>query len=78
LISFWSNRIQAGKSAVKAMLVNRVGDIGLAIGICYVFLTFKTVDYSLVFSLVSLVSEKYIEVLGFSISITTIITLLLL
>jgi NADH-ubiquinone oxidoreductase chain 5 len=47
LISFWSNRIQAGKSAVKAMLVNRVGDIGLAIGICYVFLTFKTIDYCL-------------------------------
>jgi len=78
LISFWSNRIQAGKSAVKAMLVNRVGDIGLAIGICYVFLTFKTVDYCLVFSLVSLVSEKYIQILGFSFSITTIITLLLL
>jgi NADH-ubiquinone oxidoreductase chain 5 len=78
LISFWSNRIQAGKSAVKAMLVNRVGDIGLAIGICYVFLTFKTIDYCLVFSLISLVSEKYIQILGFSVSITTVITLLFL
>jgi NADH:ubiquinone oxidoreductase subunit 5 (subunit L)/multisubunit Na+/H+ antiporter MnhA subunit len=60
------------------MLVNRVGDIGLAIGICYVFLTFKTIDYCLVFSLISLVSEKYIQILGFSVSITTIITLLFL
>jgi NADH:ubiquinone oxidoreductase subunit 5 (subunit L)/multisubunit Na+/H+ antiporter MnhA subunit len=60
------------------MLVNRVGDIGLAIGICYVFLTFKTVDYSVVFSLVSLVSDRGVDILGYSISITTVITLLLL
>lgn len=60
------------------MLVNRVGDIGLAIGICYIFLTFKTVDYSVVFSLVSLASDRVIDILGYSTSTTTVITLLLL
>jgi NADH-quinone oxidoreductase subunit L len=35
------------------MIVNRVGDIGLLFGICSLFLTFKTVDYSIIFSLVS-------------------------
>jgi NADH-ubiquinone oxidoreductase chain 5 len=53
LISFWFTRIQASKSAIKAMIVNRVGDIGLLFGICSLFLTFKTVDYSIIFSLVS-------------------------
>ena len=51
LISFWHTRIQASKSAIKAMLVNRVGDVGLMLGICASFLVFKTVDYSIVFSL---------------------------
>ena len=37
LISFWHTRIQASKSAIKAMLVNRVGDVGLMLGICTAF-----------------------------------------
>ena len=52
MISFWHTRIQASKSALKAMLVNRVGDVGLALGICVSFLTFKTVDYALTFALI--------------------------
>lgn len=52
LIGFWFTRIQASKSSVKAMLVNRVGDLGLSLGICAVFLTFKSVDYLVVFSLI--------------------------
>lgn len=51
LIGFWFNRIQAGKSAIKAMLVNRVGDIALILGISLIFLHFKTVDYITVFAL---------------------------
>jgi NADH:ubiquinone oxidoreductase subunit 5 (subunit L)/multisubunit Na+/H+ antiporter MnhA subunit len=34
LISFWYTRIQANKAALKAMIVNRVGDFSLALGIC--------------------------------------------
>jgi len=34
------------------MLVNRVGDIGLALAISAIFLTFKSVDYFSVFSLI--------------------------
>lgn len=64
LISFWFNRIQAGKSAIKAMLVNRVGDVGLAIGISYVFLTFKTVDYAVVFALSPLAANQTVECFG--------------
>jgi len=37
LINFWYTRLQANKSAIKAMLVNRVGDFGLALGIMGVF-----------------------------------------
>jgi NADH:ubiquinone oxidoreductase subunit 5 (subunit L)/multisubunit Na+/H+ antiporter MnhA subunit len=33
LINFWFTRLQASKASIKAMLMNRVGDIGLALGI---------------------------------------------
>jgi NADH:ubiquinone oxidoreductase subunit 5 (subunit L)/multisubunit Na+/H+ antiporter MnhA subunit len=77
LISFWHTRIQASKSAIKAMLVNRVGDVGLALGICLIFLTFKTVDYSTVFALVPCVVDKFVYFFGLKIHALTIIAFLL-
>merc|ERR1711957_1065489 len=59
-------RIQAGKSAIKAMLVNRIGDLGLVLAICSVFLSFKTLDYSIVFSLASLAGESSFSFLSFN------------
>ena len=59
LINFWFARLQANKAAIKAMLMNRIGDFGLALGIMGVFLVFKSVDYATVFALApSLVDEK--------------------
>jgi len=59
------------------MLVNRVGDIGLALGICLVFLTFKSVDYGVVFALVPCVLDKTVTFLGFDFHALTIISFLL-
>ena len=50
LINFWFTRIQANKSAIKAMLMNRVGDFGLALGIMGIFFCFRTVDFVTVFA----------------------------
>ena len=50
LINFWYTRLQANKSAIKAMLVNRVGDFGLALGIIATFSLFKSVDFATVFA----------------------------
>jgi proton-translocating NADH-quinone oxidoreductase chain L len=51
LINFWFTRLQANKAAIKAMLVNRVGDFGLALGVMAVYLQFGSVDYATVFAL---------------------------
>lgn len=77
LIGFWYTRVQAGKSAIKAMLVNRVGDLGLALGIGAVFLTFKSVDYLVVFSLVPLVVDTVFTFFSFDFDRLTVIALLL-
>ena len=66
LISFWHTRIQAGKSAIKAMLVNRIGDLGLVLSICSIFLSFKTLDYSIIFSLACFSNESSFSFLFFN------------
>jgi len=59
------------------MLVNRLGDIGLALGISACFLVFKTTDYAIMFSLVPNVLSKHIIFFGFYVNILTIISLLI-
>lgn len=78
LIGFWYTRIQAGKSAIKAMLVNRVGDLGLVLGLCAIFLTFKSLDYAVVFGLSPCAIGNQFSFLWFnSIDRLTFITLFL-
>nr|YP_010323259.1 NADH dehydrogenase subunit 5 [Tenerodus fallax]UKP88394.1 NADH dehydrogenase subunit 5 [Tenerodus fallax] len=50
LINFWFTRIQANKAAIKAMLVNRVGDIGLILAIILIWKEFGVFDYCSLFS----------------------------
>jgi len=50
LIGFWFTRVQANKAAIKAMLVNRVGDLGLALGIAATYAQFNCLDYATLFS----------------------------
>nr|AAN04074.1 NADH dehydrogenase subunit 5 [Amoebidium parasiticum] len=57
LINFWYTRIQANKSAIKAMIMNRIGDLGLTLGILATYYTFGATDYSTIFALAS--SAKY-------------------
>jgi len=59
------------------MLVNRVGDVGLALGICVIFLNFKTVDYNTVFALTPSSLLETIYFLGFKTNVLVIISLLL-
>ena len=50
LISFWFNRLQASKAAIQAMLLNRVGDVALALGIISLFFGYKTTHYQALFA----------------------------
>ena len=59
LINFWFTRLQASKASIKAMLVNRVGDFGLALGIMGVFCLFKTVDFATVFASAPLLENDF-------------------
>ena len=50
LIGFWHKKPTACAAAIKAFVVNRVGDFGFALGIFAIFMTFGSADFSVVFS----------------------------
>ncbi len=77
LIGFWFKKDTANAAAIKAFLVNRVGDFGLALGIFLIYYLFDTVNYSEVFNLVPKIIEKKIIFLGFNINSIDLICLLL-
>ena len=49
LIGFWNTRILANKSSIKALIINRIGDVCLVVSISIIFYHFKTVEYSTIF-----------------------------
>ena len=75
LINFWFTRIQANKSAIKAMLVNRVGDFFLLIAIFTIIFIFNSLDYDIIFSLVPLAIDYRIIIGGFQLPIIDFICL---
>nr|YP_010627562.1 NADH dehydrogenase subunit 5 [Rhodiola crenulata]WBN94462.1 NADH dehydrogenase subunit 5 [Rhodiola crenulata] len=77
LIHFWFTRLQADKAAIKAMLVNRVGDFGLAPGISGRFTLFQTVDFSTIFARASAPINSWISC-NMRLNAITLICILLL
>jgi len=78
LINFWFTRIQANKAAIKAMVLNRIGDFGLVLGILVIFVKFKAVDYATVFALTPLLVNDSFVFLNTSFNLIDIIGALLL
>lgn len=78
LINFWYTRIQANKSAIKAMIVNRVGDIGLALGMLVAFKEFKALDFATIFSMTPLAANSSIIFFGQELNTLTVIGILIL
>lgn len=58
LINFWFTRLQASKASIKAMLVNRVGDFGLALGIFTIYTHTGTLSFPVCFNLLPYYTES--------------------
>ncbi len=77
LIGFWFKKESANKAAIKAFVVNRVGDFGFALGIFLIFYLFGTVNYSEVFNQISKITDKNLLFLGITFNAVDLICLLL-
>ena len=77
LIGFWFKKESANAAAIKAFIVNRVGDFGFALGIFLIFYLFGTVNYNEVFQLVPNILSKEISFLGLNVNSINLICVLL-
>lgn len=77
LIGFWYKKPSANAAAMKAFLVNRVGDFGFALGIFAVYMTFDSVQFSEVFAAAASESHSTIHWFGEQYHALTVICLLL-
>ena len=77
LIGFWYKKESANNAAIKAFIVNRIGDFGLAIGIFLIFFYFGTINFQEVFNLAPQLIEKKLIFFGFETTLITLICLFL-
>ena len=77
LIGFWYHKPSACNAAIKAFIVNRVGDFGFALGIFAAFTLFNSIEYDTVFASAPAAVGKTMEFLGYQVDALTLICLLL-
>jgi NADH-quinone oxidoreductase subunit L len=77
LIGFWYYKPEANAAAIKAFIVNRIGDFGFALGIFAVFMMVGSIDFDTVFASAPSLAGKTVHVLRWDVDVLTLICLLL-
>ncbi|MFH1157340.1 MAG: NADH-quinone oxidoreductase subunit L [Pseudomonadota bacterium] len=77
LIGFWNRKESANNAAIKAFVMNRIGDFGLVLGIMAVFFTFGTLNYDDVFMNVASQKDTVVLFLGHQFNVLNLICALL-
>src|SRR5258708_298469 len=77
LVGFWYDRASANAAAIKAFVVNRVGDFGFALGIFATFVIFGSLDFDTVFGKAPSVVNTTIDFLGWQFPSLTLACILL-
>jgi NADH-quinone oxidoreductase subunit L len=77
LIGFWYKKPEANAAAIKAFVVNRVGDFGFALGIFGLFAMTSSINLDAVFAAAPDLVGKTISVVGYDVDALTLIALLL-
>ena len=77
LIGFWYQKPEANAAAIKAFIVNRVGDFGFALGIFAVFMMTGAIDFDTVFAQAPALTGKTIDFFGWHADALTLICLML-
>ncbi len=77
LIGFWHHKDSANNAAIKAFVVNRIGDLGFILAICTIYWVFGSLDFHIVFADPYIMNTKTITFFGYNWDILTFICLLL-
>ena len=77
LINFWFTRLQANKAAIKAMLINRISDLILLLGVLTIFYNIRTIEYFSTFAAISIVKDFYFIFCNYILSIVDVACILI-
>lgn len=77
LIGFWYKRRAANSAAIKAFLMNRIGDVGLALGIFLIYQLLGSIEYKTVFANVEEIADLNFSFLGMEWDAVTLICILI-
>src|SRR5579863_1127630 len=77
LIGFWFHKPEANAAAIKAFIVNRVGDFGFSLGIFAVFYLTGAVDFDTIFAQAPALASKSFHFLSWDVNALTTVCLLL-
>ena len=77
LIGFWYHKPEANAAAIKAFVVNRIGDFGFALGIFAIFMLVGAVDFDTVFAQAPSLTGKTLPLFGWQVDALTLTCLLL-
>ncbi|MEK0081655.1 NADH-quinone oxidoreductase subunit L [Benzoatithermus flavus] len=77
LIGFWYTRPSACAAAIKAFIVNRVGDFGLVLGVAATFLVFDSIQYDVIFGKTHEIASTTIHAFGHDFQTLNLIGVLL-
>lgn len=77
LIGFWHHKDSANKASIKAFLVNRVGDMGLALGVFTLFMLAGSINFDVLFADPAALAEQSFLFFGYDIHGLTLACILL-
>ena len=77
LIGFWNQKDSANRAAIKAFVMNRIGDFGLALGIFAIFFVFGSLQYDAIFAAAPAMKDVYVGFLGHQVHAISLICALL-
>ncbi len=77
LIGFWNYKDSANAAAIKAFLVNRVGDFGLALGVFACFVLFGSVQFDAMFAAAPTLADARFNFFGFDLPALNLACILL-
>jgi NADH-quinone oxidoreductase subunit L len=70
-------RLLANKAGLKSMILNRIGDFGLLLGVVMIYYFFGSTEYSIVFALSHYMNSMMFNFLNFHVSVISFIAILL-
>ena len=77
LISFWYKKNSASSAAIKAFIVNRIGDFGLILAIAFCYFIFHSINFTEISKIFDQYITKTIHICGMDLSSITLIAILL-